>query len=402
VNDAGTILTIELASGLPAGSYDLGVSNGDGCEALLPAALTVNPSPLVFFVDPPIVYSGIDTEATIFVSDVTANVTSVELIDAAGALTSLAFASPDRPQRILATLPKDTDAGQYEVRVTSSDGCLSIPRGRLTVTDDLAMDLVSVDPSFVSPTVPTAVTIKAGLSSAPFVAIPRVYLSAVETEPPTELGSAIALRAVELFDATTLSAVVTGAAPGVYNLIVVNPTGEVGLLPGAITVTEEEPPLVTAVAPGSLNQNATTAVVISGANFDTETNPLLSFECVDFQTGASVTAPTGTITTTTSEQLDATINGNNVSAGAVCVVIVTNAGGASFRYSAISFKEPAQNLYPFQQGTSMNEARRGLVLTAGRPTATSRFLYAIGGDDGAVGSAKTSVEASPVDAFGAM
>jgi hypothetical protein len=39
---------------------------------------------------------------------------------------------------------------------------------------------------------------------------------------------------------------------------------------------------------------------------------------------------------------------------------------------------------------------------AGRPTSASRFVYAVGGDDGAAVNAKVSVEAAPIDAFGTM
>ena len=54
-------------------------------------------------------------------------------------------------------------------------------------------------------------------------------------------------------------------------------------------------------------------------------------------------------------------------------------------------------------------ARRALSLVAGRPTSTSRYLYAIGGDNGVTGNAATigssvydSVESASVDVFGVM
>jgi hypothetical protein len=50
----------------------------------------------------------------------------------------------------------------------------------------------------------------------------------------------------------------------------------------------------------------------------------------------------------------------------------------------------------------MNEARRGLSVSAGRPTDRSRFLYAVGGDDGTTAGAKASVEANPIGIFGGM
>ena len=63
-----------------------------------------------------------------------------------------------------------------------------------------------------------------------------------------------------------------------------------------------------------------------------------------------------------------------MSAGNISLVKVTNPDGASFEYSAVSAKSPSQNLFPSTQANPMQEARRGLGLEAGRPTATSRFL----------------------------
>jgi hypothetical protein len=96
-------------------------------------------------------------------------------------------------------------------------------------------------------------------------------------------------------------------------------------------------------------------------------------------------------------------------AGSVCLVRLTNADGAFFEYSAFSVTNSSLNLSSWKSAPQLETARRALSLSAGRPTATSRFLYAIGGDDG-VGNAPTtrgtnvfdSLESSQVDVFGAM
>ena len=80
--------------------------------------------------------------------------------------------------------------------------------------------------------------------------------------------------------------------------------------------------------------------------------------------------------------------------------IVVNADGASFQYSAVSIKTPAQNLSAWEAQTEMTVPRRALSLLAGRPTRTSRFVYAIGGDDGSIAGALDTVEAAGVDVFG--
>jgi len=48
---------------------------------------------------------------------------------------------------------------------------------------------------------------------------------------------------------------------------------------------------------------------------------------------------------------------------------------------------------------SLNTARRGLQVVAGRIDSANRFLYAVGGED-AAGSALDSVEVAPLDKFG--
>ena len=394
--NADLSLTATFASGLPAGDYDVTVSNGAGCESTLANGLSVDPTPLVFFVDPPVIFNGVTFEATLFLSGIDQTAAAVDLVDVNGTATAItSFASPDRPQRILATIEAGLDPGAYEVRVTSVDGCVSTLDGRLLITDQTTLVIDSVDPGFVSPTAPTALTI-VGSGAVAFANLPRVYLN------PLAGGTAISVRAVELNGGTQLSAVVSGAAPGNYQLIVVNPGGEVGIAADPVIVTELEPPLVTSVAPAALNAGSISTVVVTGSNFSTDAAPTLTLECQNFANGANVTAGSATVTTASATSLSVSVNANVIAAGTLCVVVVKNADNATFRFSALSFKNPSQNLNDFRAGSSMVQARRGLVLAAGRPTDTSRFLYAVGGDNGDVTTAKTSVEAVPVDPFGVM
>ena len=68
--NADLSLTATFASGLPAGDYDVTVSNGAGCESTLANGLSVDPTPLVFFVDPPVIFNGVTFEATLFLSGI--------------------------------------------------------------------------------------------------------------------------------------------------------------------------------------------------------------------------------------------------------------------------------------------------------------------------------------------
>jgi len=404
VNATGTEINAHFNAGLPAGNYDVTVDNGLGCSTTLPNAITVDPTPLVFFVDPPVVYNGISIEVTIFTTGLNAAAASVDLISTTGTVIHLSgFSSPVRANRIVAPVPAGLPPDTYQVQVTSALGCVSSLNGRLVVTANLNIALEAIDPSFVSPTNATAVTVTA-VDPAPngsvqFEAVPRLYLN---PNPSSSGTVAHALRAVLLESPSQLSAVVPeGMTPGRYDLIAVNPSGSVGLLPQALTVTAAEPPLVTAVAPGSLDANSVQTVEVVGNSFDV-VGVAVAFECQDFASGAPVASGTISVDSATTTHLGLTVDATGVPAGSVCVVVVTNGDGAWYRYSAVSFKEPSQNLNDWASGTVMHEPRRGLSLSAGRPTDTSRYLYAIGGDDGTSGDVKSSVEAAPVDPFGKL
>ncbi len=179
-------LTVTFDNGLPAGSYSITVDNGAGgtCSSTLDNAFEVDPTPIVFFVDPPVLYNSIAIEATIFTSGLSTTATDVAFVDTYGTSESLTFSSPDRPNRILAQVPADTfAAGEYEVRVTSTDGCVGTLPGGVTITDSETLDLASATPQFYSPTEPTAVTLRTNdpitAGSVGFEATPRVYLNPV-------------------------------------------------------------------------------------------------------------------------------------------------------------------------------------------------------------------------------
>lgn len=405
VDDGELVATFD--PGLPAGTYDVTVSNGPGCEATLPAALTVDPTPLVFFVDPPTLYNGIAVDVTIFTSGLTDTAAKVELVSADGltVVDLVGFASPVRPNRILVTVPAGLEPGPWEVRVTSQVGCVGGLPGGVQITGSLTLGLATIEPAFVYTGSSTAVTLTSaelvpGVSVG-FDAVPRVYLS---PNPAGAGVTATALRAVEYLDAQTLTAVVPrGLAVGTYDVIVVNPTGAVGLLSvddgAGLTVTGSEPPEIQAVEPGSLDGNGPATARLQGDHFSTD-GVTVTATCRE-PSGALTTLPVavsaGTITAT---GVDVVVPADQVPTGSVCVVTLTNSDGARTSYSAISIRNPAQNLFPWSPGYPMVQARRAPALVAARPTATSRYLVAIGGDAGGTASATASVEAAPVDVFG--
>ena len=391
----GNSLTASFAMGLPAGTYDVTVENSAGCADTLAAALTVDPTPIVFFVDPPVIYNGVGIEVTIFTSGLANNAQAVTLIDSMGQRTPLtAFQSPVRPNRILATVPAMLPADTYEVEVTSDIGCVSVNNGTLVITDSVTLTGLAIDPAYASPTEPTAVTITVD-AATPFVSTPRAYLN---PNPAAAGVTATALRAVVFADATTLTAVVPGGlTPGQYDLIVVNPTGEVGFEAQALTVTQGEPPIITAVVPATFANNADYTAEIRGLNLDA-TGVTVELLCED-PMGVQTTLP-AMVSAVTSTTATVTIPSSSASKGSICLVTLTNSDGASFTYSAISITNSAFNLEPWAAVSPMNTARRGLGLEAGRPTFTSRFLYAVGGDDGMTANALLTVESVAVNVFG--
>ena len=84
VNAAGTSAAASFAQLQPGGPYPVALDNGDGCATT--AALTVNviPGPQLFFVDPPVAFNGITTQATAYGTGFTGSVQSLSLVPMAG------------------------------------------------------------------------------------------------------------------------------------------------------------------------------------------------------------------------------------------------------------------------------------------------------------------------------
>jgi hypothetical protein len=405
VSSATSAIASVTAPGLLPGTYDVRVDNGPGCESTLADALQIDPLPIVFFVTPPVLYNLTSIDATIFTAGLPEDADSVELVDSADVATDLTFSNqPGSPNRIVATIPSDLDPGDYEVRVTSALGCVGSLQRAVQVTDTLTLALRSptpVDPSFVSPTRDTAVTIFADAASAPFENGAIGYLDS------SGGGSSTAqpLRAVvvDANDPRQISAVVPGGMdPGEYDLIVINPDGAVAFAASALTVTSAEPPLITAVQPVSAANNANVAGTIFGKDFDAN-GVSVALRC-RAPGGGATSVLAATVNNVTPTQVQVTLPVNGLTAETVCQVELTNdADGGKFSFSALSIRNPAANLAAWSNaGNNLVEARRALALVAARPTETSRFLYAIGGDGGALASAKTSVESASSDVFGTL
>ncbi|MFP4596649.1 MAG: hypothetical protein ACLFVJ_00270 [Persicimonas sp.] len=421
-----TEIEASFPGGLDDGTYDIEVDNGQGCASTLDAGLVVNPTPVVFFVDPPVLYNGITTEVTMFTSGLTTTPTGIDLVDSNGNTTALTSFSSSEPNRIQATVPSGLTADTYEVQVTSQFGCTGGLPGAVEITDQTNVAVEDIDPEFGWTQSSTSVTVTADDNAAAddqFQAVPRVYLNPVAGGTGT---TATELRATTFDSSTELSGIVpSGLSVGEYDVIVVNPDGGVGVLTdenndpdeGAFEVLADPPPVIDSVDPGTWPDNEVSTGSIRGDNFrldeSTEPDPI-TVECIE-PDGTAVTMSQAAIEvdwatySASSDQEQSTrlpytadLNNSSVAQGSVCVVRVTNTDDtfAEFAPVAISWPASAWRVGSFQSSPNLQTARRAPLVTTGQPSRRQRYLYAIGGDDGTATNAEDSVEFSRLNRLG--
>jgi len=403
VNASGTSAVATFAATME-GTYNLRLTNPTtGCSATHDEDVRVVTGPRAFYVDPPVLFDGISTQVTIYLTGLFGGtLTSASIVDSAGnitPLTNLTF-DPSRPNVAQAIVPEGTlapglDTDDFGVILTDDVSCSEESPGLVTITRNLTVAIEDIDPPFgwtntntditlTSPTTPPA-------NQVNFAATPRIYLN-----PSMAQAGDVAteVRAVQFISSTELTGIVPQGLPvATYDVIVINPNGQVGLLAGGFDVTAEPPPQVSTISPGSWKTNeAALAIVVEGQNFR---DPSLEVTCLS---GSSAVITIGTFTATT---VNATVNTNTLSHLDVCVVRLTNTDDGTYvDYAPITVTNPAGNFVSFSNGTSMVTGRRMPGLGAAPVTRTSRYLYAIGGDSGTADTALNSVEASGLDRFG--
>jgi hypothetical protein len=366
-----------------------------------------SPSVLVFYADPPVVFAGIDTQITVYASGLVEAPRKVALISPSGDELDLSDSmvfDEDRPGRVEVVVPSGLEPGAYDVVVDDGDGEAVLPGG-LGVTDELALALRAIEPPFAGAGLVTGIELRAvedgdlGAGQVQFARTPRAYLSPVAGGVARELG------AVSFQSPRRLSGVIPGDLPaGDYDVIVVNPNGEVGLLSGGFTITAEPPPVVDLVSPGTLERADNQATTLFGSGFrdpevqftcrlsDGETFVVLEDEVVlgEVRTGANP------------QEIDIVVDAGPLDQGTVCVVRVTNSDETFFDFSAVNIANPAaaQNALAFSAGPSLNTPRRAPAAAGVRASSAARFIYAIGGDDGSAEGAFDTIEAASVGLFG--
>ncbi|HAA53334.1 MAG TPA: hypothetical protein DCE42_01180, partial [Myxococcales bacterium] len=385
-------------TGFQPGVYDVTVSNGVGCTSTRRRAITVYSDPIVFFVDPEIVYNGIQLQATIYLSGVNGGgISFVGIRQGTGAYQSLQYTySTTRPGIIKAIIPPNLSPGDYELIVRDSKTCDStLPRG-LNITNQTTMALNSIDPPFGWAQELTAVTLR---TTTPLPSGQKAFQNGVRVyvnSSNSTTGSASLMSAVAYVNPGETTAIVPKLPAGDYDIIAVNPDGSVGVLRKAFKITTNQPPSIANLTPGSIPNSNPQDVTVTGAGFATTGTLTLRLRC---RNGGTVTNYTPTLKSRTSTKLVITV-APGIVAGSVCVLRVSNPDGTYADFSALGTTGPSLNISSFVADKDMLTARRALSSTSGRPTSRARFLYAIGGDSGNVSGALDTVETVSVNEFG--
>lgn len=403
---------------VPGADCDFVFINQDSCEdrPLPHKKVTGTAGPILFNVDPNYVYSDMATSVKLYVTAITMKtagaVPPVKMwlhgSDPATAITLSAQYAPNKTNVLEATIPKGTAVGTYDMQVIDDSGCMATMPNAVTVTNTLVVTSGSVEPPFGQSTVNVPITIT--LASDPgATGAPRAFLT-----PST--GPGIQLLGLTVTSATTMTAVVpANTPPGPYQVVIVWPDGKVavinapvtdgGVAPVAYTSVATAPPIITNVSPQSVIDQANQSVTITGSGFANDA--AASFICTSdggvttTTVNGSAAAPTcasGTCTMTTTFDASAF-----TTAGSFCLVRVTNVSEGTYgTFSALGITNASKNLPPSNLSKNMNTARRALVAAAVQATSASRFVYAMGGDDGNVANAMDSMEFAPVGVFGAV
>jgi hypothetical protein len=228
LNATNTAINIRVnANTLRAGFYDVEITNVAGCTHTLRAALNVQPTLIVAFAAPPVIYTGINIQVTVFSTGLVAKVDSVILrhenrsvpeFVIAGADTTFA---PNNFNKIFFTVPAGKPAGLWDIELRSKIGCVGVANDVLTIADKTTITIGKVEPFFVTAAAGGGIRVETtGTALQPGLSAYMSPVNASASDLAVELGS------VAYESNTTLSGVVApGIATKAYDVIVVNAVG---------------------------------------------------------------------------------------------------------------------------------------------------------------------------------
>jgi len=402
----GEHLIATVPASTPPGTYDVVVTNPAGSETLAGAlTVTSDANPIVYFVDPYTLYNGIGLQVTIHGTGDLSTVTDVTIYpdgDPSGAV-SLDFTG-DASGLLQAIVPAGLTAGWYDVQVVDENGCGGVLVGAIQIVGELTVAIESVELPFGWTDSKTGVNIYSpvdpGAGMESFAATPRFYLN------PTDAGDdtlASELIHTAFVSPTRVTSTVPASLPvGMYDLIAVNPNGNIGLLEDAFEVTALAPPVIEALEPPSVVNQDVQEITVVGHDFRVPT-----FEAECRQPNSDIVTLPGTIVASddTTIQVELDFIAETISDGSICVVRVTNDDGTYATFSALGVTNPSLNLESFSVASPMITQRRAPCAVAGEAAPGARFVYVLGGDAGNSQDTDATpihdtVEAAAVDPYG--
>jgi hypothetical protein len=394
-------LIADFHRNVPAGNYTLNITNVNDplCNSSASSNFTIPIYPIrwMVYTNPTVVSQGVNSPVDVFTLGFTTDSYLLALMmqeysdGLFGDAISVPF-SVISGSKVTITVPNTVDNGEYQVIMVATDGCGTQPLGpNLIVSNQTNISLKTATPSSVLSNTNTAISLYlnspllAGKESLAKSA--RVYLT--KQGAPTVQLTGISVAA----DGMSLRAVVPqNTDAGVYDIVVVNPSGAVGTGSEFITVLSSSSavqPQVYAITPSSGSTSIT--ATITGANFEQDTTVSASCQQPDGTT-VSYNVPVSSSTSTT---LTVAFPFNAPQSNSICNVIVTNpSSGLSFTYSQVVTTD---ELSQFSQAPSLSEPRRKMALVGARLSSLpyqsgQMYLYAIDGDHWGSTSSMNSVE----------
>lgn len=416
-----TSIDAEYSFGLDAlagQTVDLTVSNSQDdtdptanvCVATVPDAVIVEQGPLVLYVDPPIIYDGIDNTLQVYAAGfIDGTVARVELIPPTGdniELCNDATAPPcddlsgvasgrfsvSVPAGTLASLDGSPTEALFGIYVESGSGncpgklentvrILSVPEAGTVVSVDPAQGKVGEN----TPITITMTNPDPGL----FTPTPRAFMTSSTSGGP--------LKAVAYGDAETLTAIVPdtftiAASPESFDLIIITPDGRLIIEEDAFSLTSYDPPIIETVTPGQVPSTGGNTVVITGQNFQDPTAfggvaPDVGFVFCQDEDGGELTAGSITLDTFTSSSSITVLVTPPVGMTnfASCAITVTNPRDAAIAvYSSLVFATANSGNIPGPRLSDryLSAGRDGSGAAIVGATRASRYLYVAGGESG--------------------
>ena len=293
-----------------------------------------------------------------------------------------------------AVVPKGAPVGgPYSITVINPDEKSSTLPNAYEVTANPLIQVTKIYPNFGWKDEKTTVYI----SGSGFLSTPEAYLE-IQSQR-------IKLLKVAFINSNSLSAVVPSDLPpgGPYNLVVINPDGDAGVLENAFTVTQNPPPYIDNVNPTSANIQQNVDVVISGNNFRQPKVVLIDASYNEVNCSININS-------FTSSEIKAKIpvSSCGIQTGVYLVRVINQDENSYYDWSAFAVTNPASNpgaWQPVSESSWLKKGRQGLSLVSGRNDMGQKFLYAIGGGDSGSGRGAPSqiyddIEVSQLDPFG--